>query len=191
MTRHEALAFVEGFSRSGKPVKDLSRIAGLMHRLGDPQDSLQFIHIAGTNGKGSVAEYLTNILRRSGYRTGTFTSPYILCYEDRIRLNGENIPEAALCRACEQVKAAAGEEGFSQFEITFAMAMLYFAEAGAEVVVLEAGLGGLLDCTNIIKQPLCSVITSVSYDHMAILGNTIEEIAAQKAGILSAVSPSR
>ena len=190
MTRTEALAYVDGFSRSGKPVKDLSRIAGLMHRLGDPQDSLRFIHIAGTNGKGSVAEYLTNILRRSGYRTGTFTSPYILCYEDRIRLNGENIPEDALCRACAQVAAVVnGDEGFSQFEITFAIAMLYYAAAKAEIVVLEAGLGGLLDCTNIIQQPLCSVITSVSYDHMAILGDTIEEIAAQKAGIMKQGRP--
>lgn len=190
MTHKEALAYIGSFSRGGKPVKDLSRITGLMQRLGDPQKRLRFIHIAGTNGKGSVAEYLTNILMESGLRTGTFTSPYILCFEDRIRIDRENIPEETLARLCGNVrKVIRGGEGFSQFEITFAIAMLYFAEAGAEIVVLETGMGGLLDCTNVIDPPLCSVITSVSYDHMAVLGSTIDEIAAQKAGIIKAGSP--
>lgn len=190
MTRKEVLAYIGSFSRGGKPVKDLSRIAGLMKRLGDPQKRLKFIHIAGTNGKGSVAEYLTNILMESGLRTGTFTSPYILQFEDRIRINRQNIPEDALGRACEQVRGAiAKQEDFSQFEITFAVAMLYFLKAQAEIVVLETGMGGLLDCTNVIDPPLCSVITSVSYDHMSVLGDTIEKIAAQKAGIIKPGSP--
>ena len=181
----QAAAFLAGFSHSGAPVRDLSRIAGLMHRLGDPQDRLQFVHIAGTNGKGSVAEYLSHILIRSGYRTGTFTSPYIRVYEDRIRLDLENIPQDALCRHLTRIQEAVREgEGYSQFEITFAAAMLYFAEAGAHIVVLEVGMGGLLDCTNLIAPPLCAVITSVSLDHMAILGDTVEKIAAQKAGII-------
>lgn len=185
-----AMAFVEGFSHSGKPVRDLSRIASLLEQLGNPQDHLQFIHIAGTNGKGSVAEYLTNALIRCGYRTGTFTSPFILRYTDRIRLNGRDIPGEALCRICERVsQVASPDDGLSQFEITFAIAMLWFVQEHAEIIVLETGMGGLLDCTNIIAPPLCTVITSVSYDHMAILGNTIEEIAAQKAGILKKGSP--
>ncbi len=181
----EAKAYVESFSHSGKPVHDLSRIAGLMQKLGDPQDRLKFIHIAGTNGKGSVAEYLTNIFMEGGYRTGTFTSPYIRHYRDRIRLNGADIPERELCACCEQVKAAARpEDGYSQFEITFAIAMLYFVQSQAEIVILEAGLGGLLDCTNLIKSPEACVLTTIALDHMAILGNTIEEIAAQKMGII-------
>lgn len=190
MTYAQALAFINSFSHSGTPIHDLHRITGLMEQLGNPQERLQFIHIAGTNGKGSVAEYLGNILWRSGYRTGVFTSPYIRCYEDRIRLNGENLPQDMLCQFCEMVaEVVVGDEGYSQFEITFAIAMLYYMAVHAEVVVLETGMGGLLDCTNIIAPPLCSVITSVSLDHMAILGDTIEKIAAQKAGIIKSGSP--
>ncbi len=185
MTYTEAKAFVEGFSHAGEPVRDLSRIARLMAALGDPQDKLKFIHIAGTNGKGSVAEYLTNIFMEGGFRTGTFTSPYIRHYRDRIRLDRQDIPERDLTRCCEKVKPLVKpEDGYSQFEITFAMAMLYFVEVGAEIVILETGLGGSLDCTNIIKNPEACVITTVAMDHMAILGNTLEEIAAAKLGIL-------
>ena len=180
----QAMAFVEQFTRSGAPVRDLSRISGLMEKLGNPQDALQFVHIAGTNGKGSVAEYLTNILTASGCRTGTFTSPYIRHYRDRIRLNREDIPEEAVCAACEMLRQhTAPEDGYSQFEITFAIAMLYFLREKAEIVVLETGLGGLLDCTNIVRNTKVCVFTSIGLDHMAVLGNTVEEIAAQKAGI--------
>ena len=184
MTYDEAMDYIGSFSRSGAPVTDLSRIAALLHRLGDPQDALQFVHIAGTNGKGSLAEYLTGILRCAGYRTGTFTSPYIRRYRDRIRLDGKDIPEEALCRLCDTVRAAAGEAPYSQFELTFAIALCYYREVGAQIVVLETGIGGTLDATNIIAPPLACVITSVSLDHTALLGTTLEEIARHKAGII-------
>ena len=185
MDYRQAKAFVEGFTRSGAPVHDLSRIAGLMEKLGNPQDRLKFIHIAGTNGKGSVAEYLTNIFMEAGYRVGTFTSPFIRHYRDRIRLNGEDIPESALCEVCAKVMPlAAPDAGYSQFEITFAMAMLYFLREKADIVVLETGMGGLLDCTNVIQNPEACVLTTIALDHMAVLGDTLEEITAQKAGII-------
>ncbi len=184
MTLCETMRWIEQFSHSGTPVTDLHRIAALLKALGDPQDQLRFIHIAGTNGKGSVAEYCTNVLIDSGYRTGTLTSPFIRHYRDRIRLCGEDIPEEALCEISAQVAAAVGQEGYSQFEITMAIALLYFVREKADIVVLETGIGGLVDSTNIIAPPLVSIITSVSMDHMQLLGNTIEEIAMQKAGIM-------
>lgn len=181
----QAYAFVTGFSRTGKPVTDLSRIRGLMEKLGNPQDSLQFIHIAGTNGKGSVAEYLTGIFMEAGYCTGTFTSPFILRYTDRIRVNREEIPDRDLCTFAEKVKACVKpDDGYSQFEITFAIAMLYYVSRKVDIVILETGMGGMLDCTNIIRNPLACVITSISLDHMAVLGSTLAEITAQKAGII-------
>lgn len=181
----EAMRFVESFSRSGKPVCDLSRIRTLMEALDNPQDSLRFVHIAGTNGKGSVAEYLTNIFMRAGYRTATFTSPYILRYTDRIRLDRQDIPDDVLCDVLTEVRGCIrGDEGYSQFEITFAAAMLYYVRAGAQIVVLETGMGGLLDCTNIIRSPDACVLTTIAMDHMNVLGDTLEAITAQKAGII-------
>lgn len=188
MTVQEVNAFLGSFTRSGAPVTDLHRIGTLLERLGDPQKHMQFVHIAGTNGKGSVAEYCTWVLRSAGIRTGTFTSPYIRHYRDRIRLDGADIPEEALCRLCERTAAVCKGEPFSQFEITLAIALLYFAEEKTELVVLETGIGGRMDATNIIPPPVCAVITSVSMDHMQVLGSTIAEIAAQKAGILKSGS---
>ena len=184
MTYEQAMTYLNGFSRSGAPVTDLHRITELLRKLGDPQNDLHFIHIAGTNGKGSCAEYLTNICIDSGYRTGTFTSPYIRHYRDRIRLNGEDIPEETVAALCEMVQAAAGDAPYSQFEITMAIAMLYFRQEKTDIVVLETGIGGLLDATNVILPPDVCIITSISKDHMQLLGNTVEEIAAQKAGII-------
>jgi len=184
MDYRQARAFVDGFSRSGTPTTNLNRARKLMAAVGNPQDYLHFIHIAGTNGKGSTAEYCTSILKKSGYRTGTLTSPYIVHYRDRIRLNGEDIPRDAFTEICNTVADAVGDEGYSQFEITMAIAMLYFVRERADVVVLETGIGGLVDSTNIIAPPLVSIITSVSMDHMQILGSTLAEIAAQKAGII-------
>lgn len=184
MSRYER--FVGSFSKSGNRVSDLSRILGLMSALGDPQERLRYIHVAGTNGKGSVSEMLARTLAAAGYRTGLFTSPYILRYNDRIRVNGEDIPDGELDRLSDIVSEAVGgmEGGFSQFEITQAMAMLYYERMDCDIVVLEAGLGGLLDSTNIIPPPEAAVITSIALDHTAILGSTIEKIAEQKAGII-------
>ena len=159
-----AVSYVQGFSHSGKRVNDLSRISDLLKRLGNPHKMLKFVHIAGTNGKGSTLEYLSDIFIQAGYKTGQFTSPYIEKYNDRIRINGENISDERL-------------------------ALIYFLEEKCDIVFLEAGIGGLLDATNIIDDPLLSVITSVSLDHTQILGNTIGEIAIQKAGIIKKGCP--
>ncbi len=189
MNFEQAMQFISSFTKSGEPVKNLDRISRLLNLVGNPQEKLKFIHIAGTNGKGSVAEYLTNILVKSGYQTGTLTSPYIRHYQDRIRINGQDIPEEAICKLCEQVKAVITEKSFSQFEITMTIAFLYFVEKQVDIVVLETGIGGLLDATNVIESPLVSVLTSVSKDHMEILGDTIEKIAYQKAGIIKQDCP--
>lgn len=188
-----ALGYIFGLSHSGAPVKDLSRIKGLLKEVGDPQDRLRFVHIAGTNGKGSAARMFDGVFVRSGLKTGLFTSPYIMGYADRIQVNDQNIPSDELARLADRVRAAAEKlpdrDRFSQFEITQAIAFLYFEEQGCDVVVLETGLGGLLDCTNVITSPLLTVITSVGLDHTAILGDTIEQIAAQKAGIIKRGTP--
>ena len=150
--------FINGFSHSGKPVKDLGRIRRLLGALGDPQDKLDFVHIAGTNGKGSVAEMFNRIFISAGLKTGCFTSPFILRYNDRIRIDGCDIPDGELAQIAEKVRAAViklpEKDEFSQFEITQAIAFLYFVKHAVDIVVLETGLGGLLDCTNVISSPL-------------------------------------
>lgn len=174
-------------TRLGKKVENLSRIEGLMNSLDNPQNKLKFIHIAGTNGKGSTAEMFSRILIAHNMSVGTFTSPFILVYNDRIRINLQNIGNDDLNRlkkiVMDKVEISPEKDNFSQFEITMAIALLYFAEQKCDIVVFETGLGGLLDCTNII-EPMLSVITTVDFDHMDILGRTIEEIAYQKAGII-------
>lgn len=183
-----ALEYIFSFSHSGAPVKDLGRIKRLLSAVGNPQERLRFVHIAGTNGKGSTARMFEGVFTRAGLKTGLFTSPYIIEYSDRIQVNGEYIPPDALSRLADKVRVAVEslpeKEQLSQFEITEAIAFLHFAEQGCDVVVLETGLGGLLDCTNVITSPLLTVITSIGLDHTAILGDTIEQIAAQKAGII-------
>ncbi len=180
----KAMEYINSFSKSGKPLKDLSRIGKLMEKLGDPQNKLSFVHIAGTNGKGSVLEYASNVLIDAGYKTGQFTSPFMITYCDRIRINNKNIPEEKVADIFERLKETIKENDYSQFEISFAAAMLYFVEEKCDIVFLEAGIGGDLDATNIIKTPLVSVLTSVSLDHTNILGDTVEEIAKHKLGIV-------
>ena len=164
----------------------LERVRTLCHALGDPQDSLKFIHVAGTNGKGSFCAMLDSVLRAEGYRVGLFTSPYIMEFGERMRVDGENISEDELCELVERVKpiADAMEDKPTEFELITALAFLYFAEKKCDFVVLECGLGGRLDATNIIKAPILSVITGIALDHVAILGDTHERIAAEKAGII-------
>ncbi|MBQ3567103.1 MAG: bifunctional folylpolyglutamate synthase/dihydrofolate synthase [Oscillospiraceae bacterium] len=183
MNFNEAMNYINNFSHSGKKVVDLSRISALLDAVGNPQSRLKFVHIAGTNGKGSVLEYCSNAFIEAGFKTGQFTSPYILTYCDRIRINGKNIPQEKVAEICEKVKKAVSDDSYSQFEITFAIALLYFLEEKCDIVFLETGIGGTLDATNIIENPLACVVTSVSLDHMAILGNTVEEIATHKLGI--------
>lgn len=185
---NKAMDFIMSFSRLGKKVTDLSRVQRLLDLIDNPQNDLEFIHIAGTNGKGSVAEMLSEILYDANVKTGTFTSPYIVEFRDRIRLMGKVIPKDELARICSYIKSRLDElddaKDFSGFEITMAIGLLYFKKSGCQAVVFETGLGGLLDCTNVIQRPLVSVITSISHDHTAILGKTIREIAEQKAGII-------
>ncbi len=184
MNFEETMNFIGSYSKSGKPVTDLSRARELMKCVGNPEKSLKFVHIAGTNGKGSVVEYISNALIYSGYKTGQFTSPFVMHYTDRIRINGEEISEDSLCEIAEFVRERIADREYSQFEITMAIALLWFQRENCDIVVFEAGIGGLLDCTNVIPPPLVSVITSISLDHTAILGDTVEKIARQKAGII-------
>ena len=152
----EAMQFINSFGKSGKRVEDLSRFQYLMDRLGNPQDSLRFVHVAGTNGKGSTVRMIARSLIQTGYRTGEFTSPFMLCYNDRIRVNGENISDEEIAEIVPEIMNAVRyreDAGYSQFEITTALAFIWFKRIGCDVVVLETGVGGLLDCTNIIKAP--------------------------------------
>lgn len=169
----------------------LDRIRTLCEALGNPQDKLTFIHVAGTNGKGSFCAMTESMLRAEGFCTGLFTSPYITCFNERMKVNGENISDEELIALVEEVRpiADAMEDRPTEFELITALAFLYFARHKCEVVVLECGLGGRLDATNIIKRPLLSVITGIALDHTAILGDTIEQIAAEKAGIIKAGTP--
>ncbi|MBR1392595.1 MAG: bifunctional folylpolyglutamate synthase/dihydrofolate synthase [Ruminococcus sp.] len=185
--------YISTFSRLGKRITDLSRISALMELVGRPQDRLKFIHIAGTNGKGSMAQMFSEVLTRAGYTVGLFTSPYIVSFFDRIRVNNEDIPVDELdgiMSELEPLLEASPLRGeLTQFEVTQAAAFKYFERRKCDVVVLEAGLGGLLDSTNVIESPLVSVIGSIALDHTAILGDTVEKIAFQKAGVIKPGCP--
>lgn len=162
----------------------------LMDEFKHPEDKLKAIHIAGTNGKGSVTEMITNVLINEGYTVGKFISPHLIQYNERISVNNNNISDIEMEKLINKINPSI-EKYNSQndipvtlFELETTMAFLYFKEKNCDFVVLETGLGGLYDCTNIINNPLVSVITSIGYDHMHILGNTLSEIAYQKAGII-------
>ena len=164
----------------------LDRVKTLCRALGDPQDRLKFIHVAGTNGKGSFCAMTDSILRAQGYKVGLFTSPYIMEFGERMRVDGENISESELCDLVEKVRpiADAMEDKPTEFELITAIAFLYFANHHCDYVVLECGLGGRLDATNVIKTPILSIITGIALDHTAFLGDTVEKIAAEKAGLI-------
>ena len=184
----EALNYIHTRTRFGSQ-SGLHRITELMKRLGDPQKDLNFIHIAGTNGKGSVTAMTAEILQRSGYKTGRYVSPFILEFRERMMVDGQMIDKDMLVELTDRVAAVSAEmekEGLppTEFETVTAIAFCYFAQMGCEVVCLEVGLGGRFDATNIIEHPLCCAITSIGLDHTAILGDTEEQIAAEKAGIL-------
>lgn len=169
----------------------LERVSELCYALGDPQDKLKYIHVAGTNGKGSFCAMTDSILRKAGYKVGLFTSPYIVEFNERMRINGENISNEELCELVEYIKPIADkmQDKPTEFELITALAFLYFARHNCDVVVLECGLGGRLDATNIIKTPILSVITGIALDHTSILGDTVEKIAAEKAGIIKKDTP--
>jgi dihydrofolate synthase/folylpolyglutamate synthase len=173
------------FSKYGKSAikNSLDNITALCDALDNPQHKFKSIHIAGTNGKGSTSHMLAGILQDAGYKTGLYTSPHILDFRERIRIDGEMVPEEWVIRFSNQNKELFDRIEPSFFEVTVAMAFSYFAEQGCDVAVIETGLGGRLDSTNIII-PVLSVITNISYDHMDMLGDTLAKIAEEKAGII-------
>ena len=185
MTPQEAIAYIENYTWSATRL-GLERTRELLARLGDPQKGLKFVHVTGSNGKGSTCAMLEEILRRSGYRTGLYTSPYLQDFCERIRVDGENIPGEDLAAVVEQVRSAAESmaDHPSQFELVTSAAMLYFAQRRCDIVVLEVGMGGALDATNAIDAPEVAVITNVGLEHTEYLGDTLEKIAAVKAGII-------
>lgn len=189
MNYREAMEYVESLQQYGS-VLGLDNMQELCNRLGNPQKELKFVHIAGTNGKGSVLAYVSTVLQTAGYKVGRYISPTIFDYRERFQINGKPITQSGLCKYLEQVKEVAQQMAAEElphptpFEIETAIAFLYFLDKQCDIVVLETGLGGSLDATNIITTPLCSVFTSISMDHMAVLGDTLEEIAVQKAGII-------
>ena len=190
MNYEQALAYIHAVHWQGhKP--GLERIRILLDALGRPEQQLSFVHVAGTNGKGSTAAMLDSCLRAAGYKVGLFTSPYINRFNERIQVNGVPIPDQDLVRLVEQVQpaAAAMADVPTEFEIITALGMLYFAQQHCDIVVLEVGLGGALDSTNIIPPPACAVITALGMDHVKELGPTLADIAAAKAGIIKPGSP--
>ncbi|MES2588127.1 MAG: folylpolyglutamate synthase/dihydrofolate synthase family protein [Bacteroidota bacterium] len=162
---------------------DLGNVLALCDYFEVNYNSLKYIHVAGTNGKGSTSNYLASVLQESNYKTGLFTSPHILDFRERIRVNGEMISEEKVISFCEKIQASNFAVKPSFFEITWVLALIHFIESKCEICVIETGLGGRLDATNII-HPILSIITNISLDHIAILGNTVEEIAFEKAGII-------
>ena len=197
MNFQEALDFLYSFIDYGRErtyryspeVFDLGRVRRLLGVLGDPQDSFPSVHIAGTKGKGSVAAMIEASYRAAGYRTGLYTSPHLIRFTERIRVEGQEIPEPDLIRLVERLKAVAPNiPQISTFELTTALAFLYFAEMKVNCGVIEVGLGGRLDATNVLTPTVC-VITSLSYDHMHLLGTSLSDIAREKAGIVKPSVP--
>lgn len=185
---------IHGFNRFGM-VLGLERMEELLKRLGEPQRDLKAIHVAGTNGKGSVSKFIEGALTACGYKTGLYTSPFLERFNERIRAAGEDISDDDLELYGGKVIEAAeamvrdGLDSPTEFEVVTAIAFLYFKEQGVDAAILEVGLGGIGDSTNVVKQPLISIITSISYDHMDRLGNTLAEIASNKAGIIKGGCP--
>jgi dihydrofolate synthase/folylpolyglutamate synthase len=178
------------FSRIGPAAlkKDLHNTLEICRILGNPQNKFRSIHVAGTNGKGSVSHMLAAVFQTAGYKTGLYTSPHLYDFRERIKLNGEMVPEEFVIDFTEKMKPHIETLEPSFFEITVGMAFEYFAEQKVDIAIIETGLGGRLDSTNVI-HPVLSVITNIGWDHMNILGNSLEEIASEKAGIIKRDTP--
>ncbi|TGU71088.1 bifunctional folylpolyglutamate synthase/dihydrofolate synthase [Geomonas terrae] len=186
MTYAETLEHIYALGRFGiKP--GLDRIVPLLAALGNPQDTFKTVHVVGTNGKGSTSSFLASILGAGGYRTGLFTSPHLISFTERMKVNGAEIEEDEVARLAALVLAAAPKES-TFFEIVAALAALYFAESGVDIAIFEAGMGGRLDATNALSGILCA-IAPISLEHTDYLGSTVEEIAAEKAGICKPGAP--
>ncbi len=189
MTYKEAMDYINSVSKKGS-ILGLDTTRELLKRLGNPQDELKFIHIAGTNGKGSVLADISSVLTAAGLKTGRYISPVIYSYNEKIQVDGENISNEEITPIVERIKNACDAmiaEGFEQptvFEIETAMGFIHFLNKACDIVVLETGMGGRDDSTNVIKTTVCSVITSISLDHVGIIGSNLSEIAECKAGII-------
>ena len=187
MNYNEALEFIHSRMKFGSQ-PGMERITALCDAFNNPQDKLKFVHVAGTNGKGSTCTMISNMLVAAGYKVGLFTSPFVVDFRERIQVNSEMIPKEAFAKIVERIVPVIDDLKNkniepTEFEIITAVAFLYFLEENCDIVVLEVGLGGTLDSTNIIKKSEVSVITSISMDHTDILGDTLLEIAAHKCGI--------
>lgn len=189
MTYEHAVEYIHSLRTFGS-VLGLDRIQTLLERLGNPQEQLKIIHVAGTNGKGSTCSFLSSILQAQGYQVGLYTSPAILCFNERIQINRKNIDNNELAIFVDEVRRVIEQmqrEGLphpTEFEAVTAMAFLYFASKKVDFVILEVGLGGRYDATNVIQSPILTIITSISFDHMDILGQSLAEIAYEKGGII-------
>ena len=189
MKYQEVLDYIDSIKKYGI-VPGLDTIRELCRRLGNPQDGLQFVHIAGTNGKGSVLAYVSTVLQCAGYKVGRYLSPTIRDYRERFQVGGRMITQKALCGLMEELKQVCEDmtaEGFphpTPFEVETALGFLYFSREKCDLVVLETGMGGRLDATNVIQNTLVAVLASVSMDHMQYLGKSLREIAGEKAGII-------
>ena len=190
MTGQEAIAYIHAQHWQQRSL-GLGRMRRLLRLLGNPQDKLRFVHVAGTNGKGSTCAMIAAILGAAGYRVGLNTSPYLITFHERIRVDGRMIPDEDLGRLTAQVRPAAEsmDERPTEFELITAIALLYFVQCSCDIVVLEVGLGGALDASNVIPPPEAAVITAMGMDHAAVLGATQAEIARAKAGIIKPGSP--
>lgn len=189
MDYKKAIEYVHSIPRFVRPLGN-TRLGELLTLMGDPHKELKYVHVAGTNGKGSVCAMLAEILRRAGYKTGLFTSPYIEVFNERIRVNGEMIGDHELAEYISRTAGIAEKNGIevSEFAFITAAAFMYFRDRGCDIVVLETGMGGRLDATNIIPAPEAAVITSIGLDHTQYLGESIEEIAKEKCGIIKSGS---
>ena len=185
MDYQEALAYLNNVEFYGsKP--GLERVGALLETLGSPQKGMKFVHIAGTNGKGSCAAMAASILKAAGYKTGLYTSPYLYRFNERMQINGKQIPDEKLAEIVTRLKPAAEamEDHPTVFELMTAAALLWYREEACDIVVLEVGLGGRFDATNVIDAPEAAVIMNIGLDHTEILGDTLEQIAFEKAGII-------
>lgn len=194
MNYNEALQFIHESHKFGMRL-GLDNIKKLLELLGDPQNNLKIIHVAGTNGKGSTCSFISSILKESGYKVGLYTSPFLETFTERIRVNGENIREEEVGKIVSLIKEKIEimvSEGYSyptEFEIVTAMAFYYYNQEKVDFVALEVGLGGRYDATNVIDKPVVSAITSISLDHTGILGDTLAKIAFEKGGIIKENCP--
>jgi dihydrofolate synthase/folylpolyglutamate synthase len=187
VTQHPSIEYLYGLQYSGIKL-GLDNIAVLCAHFGDPHKRFASVHVAGTNGKGSVCSFIASILRAAGYKTGLYTSPHLVDFTERIRVDGESMPVETLAAYTEELRPLIDSRQATFFEATTAIAFRYFADQGVDVAVVETGLGGRLDATNILA-PEATVITSIDIDHCEFLGNTIPEIAFEKAGIIKRNTP--